>query len=70
MAIEIWKTGEVYSAKLTPPHGKGVPWETGKPVNREELIKILLSRGCHQTDIGDALHELERGGTGHVKLGR
>lgn len=68
MAIELWKVGDLYSAKLTPPHGKGIRWETEAPVSREDLIGMLLSRGCHQTDIGDALHELIQSETGHVLL--
>lgn len=68
MAIEIWQVGDLYSARLTPPHGKGIPSETGAPVSEEELTRVLLAQGCHQTDIGDALHELIQSGTGHVLL--
>lgn len=70
MAIEIWKIGELYSAKVTPPSCDGIGWETEQPVIQEELIKMMLSQGCHQTDIGDALDVLDRSGTGHAVLGR
>ena len=59
MAIEIWKVGNLYAAKVTPPHGRGVNWETKEPMDLDELIKKLLSRGCHQTDIGDKLFEID-----------
>lgn len=59
MAMEIKKVGNLFVAKTTPPHGKGVHWETKEPMDLDELIEKLLSRGCHQTDIGDVLYEID-----------
>jgi hypothetical protein len=59
MAIVITKVGGLFAAKLTPPHGRGGPWETKEPMDVDELVQELLSRGCHQTDIGDVLYEID-----------
>jgi hypothetical protein len=45
-----------YIARLTPPHGKGQPWASEHPLSAHALVSELLSRGCHQTDIGDAFY--------------
>ena len=59
MAIKISKVGDLYAAKITPPHGRGLTWETKEPMDLDELIQKLLSLGCHQTDIGDVLYEID-----------
>jgi hypothetical protein len=56
MPITIEKVDGGYVARVTPPHGDGVPWESEHPQSAEALASELLSRGCHQTDIGDALY--------------
>ena len=56
MAIEITRDGGRYLAEVTPPHGGGIAWTTTAPIGAEELIRELASRGCHQTDIGDAFY--------------
>jgi hypothetical protein len=56
MSITIAKVGDRYTGEVTPPHGGGVPWRSPEPLDAEVLVRELLSRGCHQTDIGDALY--------------
>jgi hypothetical protein len=48
-----------FGAVLTRPHGREHYWSTKVFLPRDELIAILLSKGCHQTDIGDLLAELD-----------
>lgn len=59
MAIKITRVEDKYLAAVTPPHGGGVPWSTTEPLGASELIEELTSRGCHQTDIGDAFYEAD-----------
>ena len=59
MAIEIKRVGELFVAQVTPPHGKGKRWETIAPMQLDELVRELLSLGCHQQDIGDALYAID-----------
>lgn len=54
MAITIEQRGNRYVADVTPPHGGGTPWSTDEPMEARDLVRALLARGCHQTDIGDA----------------
>jgi hypothetical protein len=54
--IDIEKADDGYVARVTPPHGSGTPWETVRPLPRDELIAALREQGCHQTDIGDAFY--------------
>jgi hypothetical protein len=59
MAIRIRRVGKLYEAEVTPPHGKGIPWSSAAPLRRDDLVKELIDRGCHQTDIGDAFYEAD-----------
>ena len=59
MALKISTVGDLYAAKITPPHGRGLNWETKEPMDLDELIQKLLSLGCHQTDIGDVLYRID-----------
>jgi hypothetical protein len=59
MAIEIEKVDEGYIARVTPPHGSGGTWVSEHPQSAEALAFELLSRGCHQTDIGDAFFDAD-----------
>ena len=54
--LEVKKTAEdLYVAIATPPEVR-VPWSTNEPIGANELINQLSSRGCHTTDIADALN--------------
>ena len=59
MAIRITRANNKYLARVTPPHGGGIAWSTAEPLGANELIQELKSRGCHQTDIGDAFYEAD-----------
>ena len=56
MAITISRLGDRYAAVVSPPHGGGIPWATDEPMGAQELVRELATRGCHQTDIGDAFY--------------
>ena len=58
MAIEIKEINGNYTATVTPPHGNNSHWKSEKPMPCDDLIEKLIQLGCHQTDIGDALYEV------------
>jgi hypothetical protein len=55
VAIEIEKSGDLYVASVTPPHGGGKAWQS-PALSSDALIAALLERGCHTIDIGDAFY--------------
>ena len=59
MPIKITRTGRMYEAEVTPPHGHGAYWKTDRSVGAKELIESLRNLGCHQTDISDAFYEAD-----------
>ena len=60
MSIQITRTSEnAYLANVTPPHGRGREWAIDTPVSARELVALLIDRGCHQTDIGDAFFDAD-----------
>lgn len=59
MAIRIARRGNLYTAEVTPPHGRGSHWESPEPMSVDALIDALQQIGCHQTDIGDAFYEAD-----------
>lgn len=59
MPIVITRVEDLYEAEVTPPHGGGRYWRSPQPMGIDDLIAALLERGCHQTDIGDALFEAD-----------
>ena len=59
MSISIQRVGEMYEASVRPPHGQGRAWDTPHPLALDQLIDALVTLGCHQTDIGDALFEAD-----------
>ncbi len=61
VAITIKRRNNKYDARVTPPHGDGrFPWQTVQPMKRAEVIRALISIGCHTTDIADALDEADK----------
>jgi hypothetical protein len=55
MASRIIRSGKrSYLAEATP-HFKN-EWRTPEPIGLRQLIAELEGMGCHQQDIGDALH--------------
>lgn len=59
MSIRIERTGSLYTAELTPPHGGRSHWTSPESMNVGALVDALLSLGCHETDIGDAFYEAD-----------
>lgn len=59
--IRVRRSGDRYSAEVTPPESKRGPWSTGSPLGLGALLDALRGLGVHQTDIGDALTEADPG---------
>jgi hypothetical protein len=59
MPIEITRSGNLYEAEVSPPHGRARFWKSPGPTTVEQLAKQLRERGCHPTDIADALNEAD-----------
>jgi hypothetical protein len=59
MAINITRVQGKYTATTTAPHGSSNVWQTEEPLTAADLIDMLRRRGCHQTDIGDAMYEAD-----------
>ncbi len=59
MPIVINRTGDLYSATVTPPHGNGRLWSSPEPMPASNLIDALRALGCHTPDITDALYEAD-----------
>jgi hypothetical protein len=58
VAIRIERIEGGYTASASPPH-IAAHWATDAPMSAEELVGELRSRGCHQTDIGDAFYDAD-----------
>jgi len=61
----IKKSNGFYEAEVTPPHSTPA-WKTSKPLRLREMIDELERRGCHQSDIGDALYEIDPDWLAHL----
>jgi hypothetical protein len=54
--LQVKKVAEdLYEAEATPPEVTEA-WSTKVAIGANELIKQLTNRGCHTTDIADALN--------------
>lgn len=60
MPIVVSSVEGLYHVEVTPPHGGGRPWRS-EPLELRALIDALVERGCHPTDIGDALFAVDPG---------
>ena len=58
MPIHIWREGDSYSAKVTPPHAD-VEWASAHRMSAQQLYNALIELGCHPVDIMDALSECD-----------
>ena len=56
--IKIEKVRDGYVAHATSPHVQE-EWKNPTPLSRSELVKELMTRGVHTTDIADAFHEAD-----------
>lgn len=55
--LQVKKIAEdMYVAVATPPE-VSEQWSITEPISARKLIKQLTDRGCHTTDIADALNE-------------
>jgi hypothetical protein len=59
--ITVRQVGETHAADVTPPHAGGKRWSSPHPMSRDDLVAELRRIGCHETDIGDALLDADRG---------
>lgn len=59
MRIVIIRQHDKYAAVVTTPHPNHRYWSTDGFLPRDELVKVMLSAGVHQQDIGDLLDELD-----------
>ena len=60
--IKIYKTCEnpaLFSAEYYSYPENVLEWKSDVSLPEADLIALLFSRGCHQTDIGDALHTIQ-----------
>jgi hypothetical protein len=57
--VTIERSGDLYSATVTLPHGGGRFWSSPEPMTASKLIDVLRELGCHTTDITDALYEAD-----------
>lgn len=57
MAIRIVRVGELYDAEVSPPNADA--WHATTPLTPTEVLAELSARGCHSTDITDALDEAD-----------
>jgi len=56
--IKIEKVRDGYLAHMTSPHVQE-EWKNPTPLSRSELVKELIFRGVHTTDISDAFYEAD-----------
>lgn len=62
MTIRVTKLeDDLYTASLTLPDMPNVrePWSTESAMTGHQLTRALVDRGCHPTDIGDALYAVD-----------
>lgn len=60
MAIRVTRVKDLFTASVTPPHGRLGDWITSEPLEASALIRKLRDEvGCHTTDITDALYEAD-----------
>jgi hypothetical protein len=58
VAINVKRVGNLFTATVTPPHGRLGNWSTEEPLEAWVLIRKLRDEvGCHTTDITDALYD-------------
>jgi len=69
MAIVIKKKGELYLAEASSVIFEGRDWKTKEPMGVDSIIEKLLSLGYHQSDIGDALYNVDPDLVGGVDEG-
>jgi hypothetical protein len=59
MGIKISRDGSNYRATISPPDSEVCEWESPPAGSAEELVSLLVARGCHPVDVWDALAEFD-----------
>lgn len=54
MSLEIVYEPPGYRVSVSPPHAAA--WQSPRPLTPTEVLEELSKRGCHSTDITDALY--------------
>ena len=57
MAIQLRLDGERFWVEVT--HLDGAEWRPDRPLTATEVLRELSRRGCHSTDITDALDQAD-----------
>ena len=59
MAIHLTADGENFWVEVTQPHAEA--WRSDAPLSATDVLKVLSDKGCHSTDITDALYAADPG---------
>ena len=54
MSVDVFYEAGGYRVSVSPPHGE--PWTSPRLLSATEVLEELSVRGCHSTDITDALY--------------
>lgn len=54
MSLEVVHESGGYRVSVTPPHAES--WHSSRLLTATEVLEELSKRGCHSTDITDALY--------------
>jgi len=54
MPIEVVYESGGYGVSVSPPHAES--WQSTRPMTATDVLAELSARGCHSTDITDALY--------------
>jgi len=52
--LRVERVGERFSVEVSPPHSDR-QWSSTEPLDAADVLAVLGRRGCHSTDICDAL---------------
>ena len=61
MPVDVFYQGGGYRVSVSPPHAE--PWASTRLMSATEVLEELSARGCHSTDITDALYAANPGWT-------
>jgi hypothetical protein len=57
VAIRLTPKGQNFWVEVTPPHAE--TWRSDAPLSATDVLEVLSDKGCHSTDITDALYEAD-----------
>ena len=61
MSLDVVYESGGYRVSVSPPHGEA--WQSTRLLTPTEVLEELSARGCHSTDITDALYAANPGWT-------